>query len=192
MLFRKDVLEGIGNREITVAFRRWKRPTVRQGGTLMTTVGQLDILLVERVTEDRISLEDAVAAGYGDCGQLIAELNRYPAGDLYRIVFVLARPDPRIVLRADDRLTAQDLAGLEQKLDKMDSSGRYGAWTRSVLSVLAGQPGRRAGDLAAELGYEKDWLKQHVRKLKALGLTVSLGTGYELSPRGRAYLETLL
>jgi hypothetical protein len=29
-----------------------------------------------------------------------------------------------------------------------------------------------------------------VRKLKALGLTESLGTGYRLSPRGRAWLAS--
>jgi hypothetical protein len=32
-------------------------------------------------------------------------------------------------------------------------------------------------------------LKTDVRKLKALGLTLSLEVGYELSPRGRAFLE---
>jgi hypothetical protein len=31
-------------------------------------------------------------------------------------------------------------------------------------------------------------LKLDVRKLKNLGLTISLPTGYELSPRGRAFL----
>ena len=30
--------------------------------------------------------------------------------------------------------------------------------------------------------------KLHVRKLKNLGLTISLGTGYRLSPRGESYL----
>ncbi len=32
--------------------------------------------------------------------------------------------------------------------------------------------------------------KTNVRKLKALGLTISHDTGYELSPRGRASLAT--
>jgi hypothetical protein len=43
--------------------------------------------------------------------------------------------------------------------------------------------------LALELGREKEWLKGSVRKLKNLGLTISLGTGYRISPRGAAYLE---
>ncbi len=43
-------------------------------------------------------------------------------------------------------------------------------------------------DPAAELGRERDPFKIDVRKLKNLGLTLSLETGYRLSPRGRAYL----
>jgi hypothetical protein len=53
-------------------------------------------------------------------------------------------------------------------------------------------PAVRAQLLADRLG--RDVLlsfKTDVRKLKALGLTESLGTGYRLSPRGRAYLDAL-
>jgi hypothetical protein len=32
--------------------------------------------------------------------------------------------------------------------------------------------------------------KTHVRKLKALGLTLSLQVGYRLAPRGEAYLAS--
>ena len=43
MLFRQDVLRRIGEGEVTLAFRRWLRPTVRAGGTLRTRVGVLAI-----------------------------------------------------------------------------------------------------------------------------------------------------
>jgi hypothetical protein len=46
----------------------------------------------------------------------------------------------------------------------------------------------RAGDLADVLGRERLDFKTDVRKLKNLGLTISLGVGYRLSPRGAAYL----
>ncbi len=49
----------------------------------------------------------------------------------------------------------------------------------------------RAGDLAASFGRETALFKLDVRKLKALGLTLSLTVGYELSPRGQAYLDHL-
>jgi hypothetical protein len=35
-------------------------------------------------------------------------------------------------------------------------------------------------------GLERLVFKARVRRLKALGLTISLGTGYRLSPRGEA------
>jgi hypothetical protein len=47
----------------------------------------------------------------------------------------------------------------------------------------------RAPDLAAVLGRETLPFKRDVRRLKELGLTISLPVGYELSPRGRAYLH---
>ncbi|MSV88198.1 MAG: hypothetical protein F2754_00395 [Actinobacteria bacterium] len=39
MLFRRHQYAAIGRHELTCAFRRWKRPTVRTGGTLVTPVG---------------------------------------------------------------------------------------------------------------------------------------------------------
>ena len=57
-----------------------------------------------------------------------------------------------------------------------------------VLRLIAERPGVRAPDLAASLGRETLPFKRDVRKLKELGLTVSLEVGYEISPRGRAYL----
>ena len=41
MLFKNDVLAGIAKGDVTLAFRRWQKPTVRAGGTLRTTVGVL-------------------------------------------------------------------------------------------------------------------------------------------------------
>ena len=46
-------------------------------------------------------------------------------------------------------------------------------------------------ELAADLGVERPAFKLNVRKLKGLGLTESLGTGYRLSPRGEALLDPL-
>ena len=39
------------------------------------------------------------------------------------------------------------------------------------------------------VGRETQPFKTGVRKLKALGLTISLETGYRLSPRGEAFLR---
>ena len=45
--------------------------------------------------------------------------------------------------------------------------------------------------LAPTLGREKLAFKADVRKLKKLGLTISHEVGYEIAPRGRAYLNAL-
>ncbi len=36
MLFKQRILDGIARGEITVAFRKWRRPTVKSGGRLRT------------------------------------------------------------------------------------------------------------------------------------------------------------
>ncbi len=52
------------------------------------------------------------------------------------------------------------------------------------------RPGRRCGPATwpTTSGRERLDFKVDVRKLKDLGLTISLGVGYRLSPRGAAYL----
>ncbi len=49
-------------------------------------------------------------------------------------------------------------------------------------------PDRRAADLAGLLRRDRQRFKVDVRKLKSLGLTLSLAVGYRLSPRGRVFL----
>ncbi|WP_294276703.1 hypothetical protein [uncultured Chryseobacterium sp.] len=40
-------------------------------------------------------------------------------------------------------------------------------------------------------GFEKEWLKLNIRKLKNMGLTISHTVGYEISPLGSEYLKKL-
>jgi hypothetical protein len=55
MPFRKKFLDGIRNGSVTLAFRRWKRPTVQDGGTLLTPVGELAIESGKQVTLNSIT-----------------------------------------------------------------------------------------------------------------------------------------
>ena len=64
-----------------------------------------------------------------------------------------------------------------------------GEWTYEYLQAIADHPGLRAPDLAESFGRETAPFKRDVRKLKELGLTISLEIGYELSPRGQLTLE---
>lgn len=189
MLFRQRFWPGIADGSVTVAFRRWKRPTVRVGGTLRTTGGLIAIDSIDAVAVERISDADVLAAGFASREALIAELDARGDGPVYRVGFHLAGPDPRDELRAQATFSGEERAALAARLARLDAAAKDGPWTATVLALIREQPGVRAGDLAAGLGRETRPFKLDVRKLKALGLTESLEVGYRLSPRGRAYLD---
>ena len=191
MLLKRDTLEGIAEGRITLAFRRWKRPTVRTGGELRTAIGVLAIDAVDAIEEADITDEDARLAGHPARAALVAELNRRPEGRLYRVALHLAGDDPRAALREQDALDADAVATIAPRLDRFDRASRHGPWTETVLRLIADRPGVRAPDLAASLGRDTQPFKRDVRKLKELGLTESLKVGYSLSLRGRAWLATL-
>ena len=191
MLFKERFWPGIADGSVTLAFRRWKRPTVRADGTLQSPVGLLAIDSVDTIDESAISEADARRAGFESRNDLLGELGNRQ-GDLYRITFHVAGPDPRIALRERDTLSNDDLADVTARLARIDAASKDGPWTADVLRLISESTGTRAADLAAQLG-EPDLarFKSRVRRLKNLGLTESLGTGYRISPRGRALLDQL-
>jgi hypothetical protein len=191
MLFRQDSLDGIREGRITLAFRRWRRPTVRTGGTLMLPIGQLQIAEVRQIVEEDITDEDARRAGYSSRQALQEELASRTEGTLYRVELGALGPDPRIALRLRDALTDEEIAALTEKLAKLDAGAPGGPWTRRVLQLIRDNPAIRARDLCKAVRMERLPFKTNVRKLKALGLTESLEVGYRLSPRGDAILARL-
>ncbi len=191
MLFRNEFLDGIRAGTVTLAFRRWRRPTVRAGGTLLTPVGQLSIVSVDQVAASRISKADAQRAGFETRAALLEELERRDAGEIYRIELGALVPDPRVALRETPVGDEAELDVLRSRLSRLDARAATGAWTRRTLEILRAHPGVRAGDLCVLLGMEKEPFKINVRKLKNLGLTESLGTGYRLSPRGEELIGVL-
>jgi hypothetical protein len=191
VLIRTAVLERIVGGEIDTQFRRQKKPTVKAGGTLRTHLGMLEIVDVSRVALDDVSDQDARRSGAADREQVIAELTKKAEGDVYRVRLRYAGADPRLALRADDELSDADVGALTAKLDRFDRSAPTGAWTRATMRLIADHPHVRAPDLAATVGRDTAPFKNDVRKLKALGLTISHSPGYELSPRGHALLRRL-
>lgn len=190
MLFAKWAWEGIRDGSITVTFRRWKRRQAVPGRAYRTPAGRIEVTAVDVVDEAEVTDREARASGYASASALLADLRGTPDLPIYRIRFRhLDEPDPRDELAADAALDEAARAALDARLDRLDRASRHGPWTRQVLALIASRPAVRAGDLADELGRERLDFKVDVRKLKALGLTRSLPVGYELSPRGRAYLD---
>lgn len=191
MLIKRAVLDRVVAGEIDVIFRRWRKPTVKTGGQLRTSVGMLDIVAVERIAESRVAVMDAQRAGYDSRAALLRDLASRAEGGIYRIEVRLGGEDPRIALRNSADLSDHDVADLVARLGRLDTASKTGPWTTQYLCLLDANPEVRAQDLADGVGVDKPTFKNNVRKLKGLGLTISHSPGYELSPRGRALLATL-
>jgi len=191
MLLRQTELDSILTGNITLVFRRWRKPTLKTGSTLMTSVGVLAIESVEMVERAAIHPRDARKAGYDSLAELLDRIDAHE-GDIYRIKVRVAGADPRLQLREHDQLSSVELDAVRTRLARLDAASRQGEWTRTVLQAIDQNPRAAAALLATLTGFEKDWLKTNVRKLKNMGLTISHHPGYELSSRGKAVLRELL
>lgn len=188
VLLPPKVAHGVADGTVTLAFRRWRRPDVKPGSEFRTVAGVVRVDAVE-VVED-VTDEEARQAGWPDAARLRRQLDKVD-GDLptYRVTLSWAGPDPRVALRESADLTDEDVAALDARLERLDRASSHGPWTMATLDLILRRPHTRAPDLAAEMGRERDPFKIDVRKLKNLGLTRSFDVGYEVSPRGRSYLE---
>ncbi len=189
MLFPQRFRAGVEAGDVTLTFRRWKRSQVVAGRRYRTGVGILHVDDVHVVEASTLTADDARQAGFPDVASLLAQIPGEPSAALHRVAFHLVRePDPRTVLASDAALDEDARAEIDRRLDRLDRSSACGPWTRQTLRLIAANPARRAGDLAAMVGRDRESFKIDVRKLKNLGMTVSLEVGYRLSPRGAAYL----
>ncbi len=182
--------DGIADGTVTLTFRRWKRPQAVAGHRYRTAAGLIDVDTVRIVAPVDVSDDEAVRAGYPSAAALLADLRGTADQPVYRVAFHAATgPDERDVLARHDDLTPGDVAELDRRLERFDRASSHGPWTAEVLRAIEARPAVRAADLAASFGRETPPFKLDVRKLKALGLTLSLDVGYRLSPRGEAYLR---
>jgi len=177
MLFRIAQLRGIAAGEIDLAFRRWDKPRARAGGRQRTSIGVIGFDAVERV--DDLTDDEARRAGFASREAVLAAFAK--EGDLYRIELHLEGPDPRLALR-ETVATGADLEALRRSVERLP-------WALEYLRTIAEQPEVRAPDLAAAKDLDTKTFKTRVRRLKELGLTISLSPGYRLSPRGEAFLN---
>ena len=187
MLFSQRFWPGLADGSITRTYRRWSKPQVVAGRDYRSPAGMLHVESIGVVDPAAIDDTVAVAAGYADAETLRGDLRGEPGAPVYEIVFRPAGADPRNALAADGELDDAAVAEITRRLARLDRASASGPWTRQVLRAIATHPGVRAGDLAASFGRELQPFKLDVRKLKALGLTISLEVGYRLSPRGVAY-----
>ena len=192
MRFEQRLRDGIHSGAIVVAFQRWKRCQVVSGRRYRTGIDMVEVESVDMVEPSSVDVAQAREAGYASVGELLASLRGDPALPLYRVrLRRIDGPDPRDELAHATRLTEADVAAITARLARMDSSSSRGPWTGAVLALIADRPGVVSTALAEAMGWERQDFKLHVRRLKELGLTLSLDVGYRLSPRGESYLKYL-
>ena len=189
MLLPPKVAHGVADGTVTLAFRRWRKQDVVVGSEFRTVSGVVRVDEVAVVDPAAITDEEAVAAGWSDAERLRRQLDKVTEGETYRVTLSWAGPDPRVALRESADLTDDDVAAIDAKLERLDRASSHGPWTMATLDIIQRRPHTRAPELAEEMGRERDPFKIDVRKLKNLGLTRSFDVGYEISPRGAAYLE---
>ncbi len=193
LLFQKRFHEGLVSGSVTLTFRRWDKPHVKVGGRYRChPIGVLEVDRIEQVRVADIDDEAARRSGFDSRDELVAYMKTGPGGTLrattlvWRIALRHGGDGDRVTIALDDTLDADAIADIRARLAKMDAKN---PWTRKTLALIERKPRIAASKLAASLGRETLDFKTDVRKLKKLGLTQSFEVGYEISPRGRAYLD---
>ncbi len=187
LLFQKRFHEGLVSGAVTVTFRKWDKPHVRAGGRYRChPIGVLEVDTIERVRVADIDDADARRAGFPTRAELLVYMGEVKPSDLvWRIELHHGGDGDRVEIALEDELSAEDVETIRKKLERMDAKA---PWTKKTLALIGRHPRIAASKLAARVGRETLSFKVDVRKLKKLGLTQSFEVGYEISPRGRAYL----
>ncbi len=191
--FRREDRARVAAGEITVTFRLWKSAKVKAAKQYRTGIGALEVEDVQVMPAGMISKRDVPRSGCRDVRsiwELAGEHTGTPVGRdtlLYRVQFrFLGNVAP-----SSPRAAILDLDALAKRLSGMDARSTRGPWTLQVLRLIEGGPHVPARILAAEMGWETLDFKTRVRRLKALGLTISHDVGYELSGLGARCVASL-
>lgn len=193
LLFQKRFHAGLKSGTVTVTYRHWQTARVKPKGRYRChPIGVLEVDEVTQVTSADITQGDARLAGFDSRSDLLSYLSRgrklSDDSKLFRIAFHYGGDGDRIPLALEADLSAQDVETITKKLARLDQGE---PWTLPTLRIIEKHPQVAARILATKLGRERDPFKVDVRKLKRLGLTQSFEIGYEISPRGRAYLDAI-
>lgn len=188
MMFTNKFHPGIQDGTITVSYRYWKRPQAVAGNTYkINPIGHIRMLSV--TTPEAVTRQDLPRTGFLSLSDLSEFLEQRGTAErrLYRLEFVYL--GHRADLEPDRQGTdaVEELEQLDRLLTKKDQNSGF-AWTRPTLQLIGEMPGASSAVLASILERDRAALKKDVRKLKQLGLTVSLEVGYQLSAKGLSYL----
>lgn len=188
LLFTEDAIPMIRAGRLTVTWRLWKYAHVKTGKVYKTGYGgALHIDEVQMVRVGDVTDEDALEAGFSDATALV-EFARSHTG-------AIVSPDTLLYcvrfhhLDEEPKRPELSLDEIAKRLERLDKASTHGPWTLATLRAIEASRAVAARFLATDLGRPRDDFKIDVRKLKGLGLTISLGTGYMLSELGQSVLD---
>jgi hypothetical protein len=191
--FRRGDRGRVAAGEITVTFRLWKTAKVKAGKAYQTGIGTLHVDSVEVMPAGAIVKRDVQFTGCKDISAIWNLAGEHTGATitaetlLHRVQFrFLGDVGPLTPLQS-----IADYGTIASRLARMDARSTRGPWTHDVLRMIERAPRVSARVLAAEMEWERLDFKAHVRRLKALGLTISHEIGYELSDLGRGYVASL-
>ncbi len=195
LLFQSRFHEGLVNGSITLTFRLWPKARVKPGTRYRChPIGVLEVDAVERIRVREISKPDSLRAGFPDRTSLLDYLQKFSSEpltddmEIFRVALHYGGEGDFVPLAKESELSGESFAALSEKLQKMDSSSGK-LWTHETLCLIESHPRIAASRLAKMVQRETQPFKANVVKLKKLGLTQSFEIGYELTPRGRVFLE---
>jgi len=188
-LFTAADIERVAAGKLTVTWRLWKYAHVKVGRAYPAGHGAVVIEEVRRVRAADVSDADAKQVGLPDARSLIELVRGHKRAAigrdtvLHRVRFhYVAEPPKRPEL---------PLSEIAKRLARLDAASERGPWTLAALRLIEENRAVVARLLAEEMGLPTLDFKARVRKLKTLGLTVSMPVGYELSELGQTYLDSL-
>jgi hypothetical protein len=149
---------------------------------------------VRRIRVSDIGEDDARRAGFAGLSELLTYMEGArdegapPPEEVFRIALRHVGDGDREQIAVETELSDTDVEALTEKLKNLDARSETGPWTRRTLTLIQKNPRIAASKLAPKLKLKTLPFKERVRKLKRLGLTQSFEVGYEVSPRGAAFL----
>ena len=194
MMFKQKFHAGIVAGDITCTFRYWKRTQVVAGNFYkINPIGRIEVHKITTIKPDDLTQANAKASGFDSVAQLFAYISSFDTDQrtLYRIEFSFAGRRDDLDPEQETVTTDQALDTLKQALQLRDKNSATGPWTLDTLKLVGKHPGMSSAVMAKRLNKDRVKLKQDMRKLKQLGLTSSLETGYELTDKGRSAVHLL-
>ena len=192
LLFQKRFHAGLRDGSVTLTFRRWKKPLVRPAGRYRChPIGVLEVDTLTQVTVAEITTEDARRSGFASKAELLAYMLEAspeplpPDATVYRVELHYGGDGDRVETALETSLSEDARRELEKAVSKLDGSE---PWTLRTLLLIREHPRVAASKLAPHFDLPTPEFKARVVKLKKLGLTQSFEVGYEVSPRGHAWL----